>query len=63
MLRLRSLKRGLAIQDRHRGTTKSDLNRFQPSSTILHLRYAQEPLFYVLQVHELIFLLSLMFKS
>lgn len=38
MLRLRSLKRGLAIQDRHRGTTKSDLNRFQPSSTILHLR-------------------------
>ncbi|EFH57624.1 hypothetical protein ARALYDRAFT_482456, partial [Arabidopsis lyrata subsp. lyrata] len=37
MLRLRSLKRGLAIQDRHRGTTKGDSNRFQPSSTILHL--------------------------
>ncbi|EOA28690.1 hypothetical protein CARUB_v10024916mg [Capsella rubella] len=38
MLRLRSLKRGLAIQDRHRGSTKGDLNRFQPSSKILHLR-------------------------
>ncbi|XP_010516661.1 PREDICTED: uncharacterized protein LOC104792249 [Camelina sativa] len=38
MLRLRSLKRGLAIQDRHRGSTKGDLYRVQPCSKILHLR-------------------------
>ncbi|XP_010509688.1 PREDICTED: uncharacterized protein LOC104786063 [Camelina sativa] len=38
MLRLRSLKRGLAIQDRHRGSTKGDINRVQPCSKILHLR-------------------------
>ncbi|CAF1867252.1 unnamed protein product [Brassica napus] len=38
MLRLRSLKRGLVIQDRHRSSPKSpDLNRLEPCSTVLHL--------------------------
>lgn len=46
MLRLRSLKRGLAIQDRHRSTAKTlDLNRLESGSPVLHLRYNQEPLF------------------
>ncbi|KAL1200432.1 putative E3 ubiquitin-protein ligase XBOS34 [Cardamine amara subsp. amara] len=38
MLRLRSFKRGLAIQDRHRGSAKSDVSRVEPGSTVLHLR-------------------------
>lgn len=45
MLRLRSLKRGLAIQDRHRGSVKGDVSRVEPGSSVLHLRYDQEPLF------------------
>ncbi|KAL0897013.1 hypothetical protein Bca101_080974 [Brassica carinata] len=39
MLRLRSLKCGLEIQDRHRCSAKSpDLNRLEHDSTVLHLR-------------------------
>ncbi|XP_009141411.1 uncharacterized protein LOC103865364 isoform X2 [Brassica rapa] len=39
MLRLRSLKRGLVIQDRHRSSAKSpDLNRLEHGPTVLHLR-------------------------
>ncbi|ESQ52101.1 hypothetical protein EUTSA_v10016344mg [Eutrema salsugineum] len=39
MLRLRSLKRGLVIQDRQRSSAKTpDLNRLKPGSTVLHLR-------------------------
>lgn len=46
MLRLRSLKRGLAIQERHRSSAKTpNLNRVEPGSVVLHLRYDQEPVF------------------
>ncbi|CAN8316285.1 unnamed protein product [Cochlearia groenlandica] len=38
MLRLRSLKNGLAIQDRHRSNTKGDSNLFESGSLVLNLR-------------------------
>ncbi|KAL0721081.1 hypothetical protein Bca4012_035680 [Brassica carinata] len=39
MLRLRTLKRGLLIQDRHRSSAKTpDLNRLELGSTVLNLR-------------------------
>ncbi|XP_056863787.1 uncharacterized protein LOC108853323 isoform X2 [Raphanus sativus] len=40
MLRLRSLKRGLAIQDRHRSSSAKspDMDRLKPGFTVLHLR-------------------------